>query len=218
MISGCQNSEPPGEESTQTGEQPIYSGMVANLCGSIDLGSLSSLGEKELVSDTSEAKTSHLGYAPLLDGCYVDFITGDTYSRLIVDFTIGGSHATIADQMAEIQLDPWGIYPHNGPEFTDRYVPEEELPQADTQDLEFEGWDAATLVNIVELSDDLNTWDPDGRGIRFFVLFQHDNLVIQLELQKKALGEDKRPGIEPYVETLTNLAGQMRDRIAEASA
>jgi hypothetical protein len=42
--------------------------------------------------------------------------------------------------------------------------------------------------------------------------------LIQLELQKKALGEDKRPGIEPYVETLTNLAGQMRDRIAEASA
>lgn len=120
--------------------------------------------------------------------------------------------------MAEIQLDPWDIYPHNSPAHIDRYVPEEELPQADIRDLDLEGWDAVTLVNIVELSDDLNTWDPEGRGVRFFVLFQHDNLVIQSELQKKALEEEGRPDIEPYVETLTDLADQMRDRIAEASA
>jgi hypothetical protein len=192
--------------------------MAASLCRNTDIRELSSLGEADFVSDTSESEVSNLGRAPILDRCYVDFIADDTYSHLIADFTVGGSHATIADQMTEIQLEPWDLYPYNSPEYTDRHVPEEELPEADVQELDTEGWDAATLIEIVELSDDLNTWDPDGRGIRFFVLFQHDNLVVQLELQKKALGEDERPDVEPYVEALTDLAGQMRDRIAEASA
>lgn len=192
--------------------------MAADLCASMDFGDLHSLGDKELVSDTSATSTTSLGHAPILDNCYINFVADDTYSRLIADFTVGGSHATIADQMAEIRLEPWDIYPYNDPTHIDRHLPEEELPQADIRDLEFEGWDAVTLINIVELSDDLNTWDPDGRGIHCFMLFQHDNLVIQLELQKKALEEEHRPDIEPYVETLADLADQMRDQIAEASA
>lgn len=192
--------------------------MAADLCGSMDFGDLHSLGDMELVSDTSATSTTSLGHAPILDNCYINFVGDDTYSRLIADFTVGGSHATIADQMAEIQLEPWDIYPYNDPTHIDRHLPEEELPQADISDFEVEGWDAATLINIVELSDDLNTWDPDGRGIHCFMLFQHDNLVIQLELQKKALEEEHRPDIEPYVDTLADLADQMRDQIAEASA
>ncbi len=219
-ASGCHEPEAdiPDAQTTAVDEQFTYTRIPESLCGNLDYEGFASIGDQTIIWDTNEDQTSKPDYTPASEICSSEFHLNDTYSHFNAEFTVGGQYATIADQMAEIRLEPWDIYPYNDPTHIDRHLPEEELPQADIRDLEFEGWDAVTLINIVELSDDLNTWDPDGRGIHCFMLFQHDNLVIQLELQKKALEEEHRPDIEPYVETLADLADQMRDQIAEASA